>query len=123
MDEKVKLWHPNGPRLPPETSSYGTINLAKLGQEDWEFPFNWVTLKLGDINEVFHLLELIGDPMFRVDANHNNKAMIQHRKDDIRKKFLLKIARYNRDRILSKRVKKRKYSFEEIYKERRKKLK
>ena len=81
-----------------------------------------MTLKLGDIEKVFKELKEIGDKKFKLREDGMNKPEIDRLKDKIRKEFLLKIARYNAKRILSKRVKKRKYSFENHFKEFRKKL-
>jgi len=80
LDQTIKLWG-------PEAEAYGTINLTSLGRKDWKFPFDWVKLKLCDINEVFHLLELIGEEQF--DSSLYSKEEINKLKDEVRKDFLI----------------------------------
>ena len=46
MDNSVKVWTWRG-------DLSGNINLVHLGKNSWDFPFDWVKLKLSEIDEVF----------------------------------------------------------------------
>jgi hypothetical protein len=51
---------------------YGCIDLVKLSTTDWTFPFDWVKIKLQEMDEVFKVLETIDrDDFVHSDAQKN----------------------------------------------------
>lgn len=71
LDKHVKIWSLEGELL-------GDINLVKLGNNYWKFPFDWVKNKLCEIDDVFDSLE-------KIEKERLNEAQ----KNDIKTNFLI----------------------------------
>ena len=71
LDKHVKVWSLEGELL-------GDINLVKLGNNYWKFPFDWVKNKLCEIDDVFDSLEKI-----------EKERLNETQKNDIKTNFLI----------------------------------
>jgi len=71
IDKHVKIWSLEGEIL-------GDINLVKLGNNYWRFPFDWVKNKLSEIDDVFDSLEKI-----------EKERLSDPQKNDIKTNFLV----------------------------------
>lgn len=79
LDKHVKVWSLSGELL-------GDINLVKLGNNYWKFPFDWVKNKLSEIDDVFETLEKI-----------EKERLSENQKNEIKTNFL--ISKYLSDNI------------------------
>ena len=71
LDKHVKVWSLEGELL-------GDINLVKLGNNFWKFPFDWVKNKLSEIDDVFDSLEKI-----------EKERLNEQQKNEIKTNFLI----------------------------------
>jgi len=50
LDKQIRIWS-------YKKQMYGNIHMNKLGLKKWEFPYDWVKIKLNEIDYVFEILE------------------------------------------------------------------
>ena len=51
QDKQIKVWNYDG-------LLYGNIHMTKINCNRWNFPFDWVSIKLKEIDQVFDTLEI-----------------------------------------------------------------
>jgi len=73
-DKHVKVWNMDGACL-------GDLNLVKLGNANWNLPFDWVKYKLKDIDDVFAVM--------RVIEKEETERLTKEDKDKIKLKYLM----------------------------------
>lgn len=54
LDRTVKIWSPNG-------EQWACINLVKLNNSFWKFPYDWVKYKLREIDGLFDIIKIFED--------------------------------------------------------------
>jgi len=54
LDRTVKIWSPKG-------EQWACINLVKLNNSFWKFPYDWVKYKLREIDGLFDIIKIFED--------------------------------------------------------------